>query len=141
MSRLLLDENISPSAVESLRRLGHDAVHVNEVGLRGRADASIMLWAAQQGRTVVTHDRDFVDNLRTLKAGAPSVITLVQKGQHGVIGRAEQTARLGQALRGLDTTLRSGALVRVDRKGLTATLLPLAERALHREPTAPGRVR
>jgi predicted nuclease of predicted toxin-antitoxin system len=39
--RLLLDANLSPRLVESLRQADHDAVHVVEVGLATATDAEI----------------------------------------------------------------------------------------------------
>lgn len=51
----------SPRSAEYLRTLGHDAVHVREVGLKGRADQEIVAFARAEGRVLVTRDRDFAD--------------------------------------------------------------------------------
>ena len=42
MSRLLVDENLPPALAAMLRQAGHDAVHVNQVGLAGTEDPTIM---------------------------------------------------------------------------------------------------
>lgn len=59
--RLLLDEMHAASAAVALRDRGVDAVAVTEVeGLRGTADADLMVWAAGEGRAIVTENvRDF----------------------------------------------------------------------------------
>ena len=134
VTRLLIDENVSPAVAEALRLQGHDAVHVNEVGLHNTPDAVIMLWAAQQQRTVVTHDRDYVDNLRSLRAASPSVIKLVQRDDNGLVGTLEQTAHLPRALPDLDQRLARGSLVVMDRTGIVASPLPLAPGLRRRPP-------
>ncbi len=126
--RLLLDENVSPSLAERLTRNGHDAVHVNQVGLGGVPDAVIMLWAAQQRRTVVTHDHDFVDNLWSLRAAAPSVIKLSQRGDSALIGVDAHERRLREVLPDLQRRLRAGAIVVLDRDAVHAERLPLGHR-------------
>lgn len=39
--KFLLDENISPKTAHFLKKLGHDAVHVRDVNLRGVSDNKI----------------------------------------------------------------------------------------------------
>jgi hypothetical protein len=59
--RFLLDEHISRTAAEDLRRLDIDAVHVTECGLAGRTDAALFHAAGADGRIIVTRDyRDFL---------------------------------------------------------------------------------
>lgn len=128
MSRLLLDENVSPAVVAGLAAHGHDAVHVNQVGLTGAPDAVIMLWAANQRRAVVTHDHDFVDNLWAMRAGAPSVIKLVQQGPDGLVGMAAHTSHLAETLPKIDRRLRAGAVVVLGGHGFVAEPLPMGHR-------------
>lgn len=59
--RFLADENISPKSVEFLRDLGFDAVHVRDVGLRGKSIEEIMDYALREKRTLLTFDREFAD--------------------------------------------------------------------------------
>ncbi len=59
--RLLVDENISPHVAEALRHMGHDARHVREVGLKEHPDTTIMAYAQQERRTLLTLDEDFAD--------------------------------------------------------------------------------
>jgi len=52
--RLLLDEHLSRTVAEQLRKLGHDVMAVVEVGLRQQLDTEVMAWAAGEKRAVVT---------------------------------------------------------------------------------------
>ena len=52
--RLLLDEHLSPTIAEQLRKLGHDVIAVVEAGLRQQPDTEVMAWAVGEGRAVVT---------------------------------------------------------------------------------------
>jgi len=59
--RFLLDEHLSRTAAEGLRRFDIDAVHVTECGLAGRTDAALFHAAGADGRIIVTRDyRDFL---------------------------------------------------------------------------------
>lgn len=56
--RFIADENIDPDLVLGLRRRvdGLDIVRVQDVGLRTADDPTILQWAADDGRLLVTHD-------------------------------------------------------------------------------------
>lgn len=58
MLRLAADENLNHDIVRGLlRRQPHiDIVRVQDAGLSGADDASILAWAADEGRVLVTHD-------------------------------------------------------------------------------------
>jgi GAF domain-containing protein len=58
MLRFLADENLNHHIVRAcrLREPGIDIVTVQDVGLRGEDDATILEWAAANRRIVVTHD-------------------------------------------------------------------------------------
>lgn len=134
MSRFLVDENLSPALAASLRAAGHDAHHVNEVGLRGTPDQTIMGWAAQERRTVITADHDFHDHLFATGASSPSVVRVSQRGPDALAGTLRQSERLASLLPGLEPYLASGIAVAVDRTRLAVSPLPLSRR-LHRLPT------
>ncbi len=59
MLRLLSDENFNGDIVRGLllRRPDMQIVRVREIGLAGMDDASILAWAAENDRVVLTHDR------------------------------------------------------------------------------------
>jgi hypothetical protein len=58
MLRLAADENFNGDIVRGLRRRNPelDIVRVQDAGLSGADDPSVLEWAAQEGRVVVTHD-------------------------------------------------------------------------------------
>jgi predicted nuclease of predicted toxin-antitoxin system len=58
MLRLAADENFNGDIVRGLLRRNPklDIVRVQDVGLSGADDPSVLQWAADQGRVVVTHD-------------------------------------------------------------------------------------
>jgi hypothetical protein len=59
MARLYADENFPLPVVESLRRLGHDVVTLQQTGQGGRAlsDEEVLGAAAREGRAVLTLNR------------------------------------------------------------------------------------
>jgi predicted nuclease of predicted toxin-antitoxin system len=56
--RFLVDESTGHSVVQLLRSLGHDVVAAREVMPRAE-DTAIFARAAQDGRVLVTNDKDF----------------------------------------------------------------------------------
>lgn len=58
MLRLAADENFNSDIVRGLvrRKPDVDIVRVQDVGLSGADDPTILEWAAREGRVVVTHD-------------------------------------------------------------------------------------
>lgn len=56
-----LDENLPVEAADLLWKAGHDAVTVVEQHLGGSADSDIAAVCQQEGRVLITLDRDFAD--------------------------------------------------------------------------------
>jgi predicted nuclease of predicted toxin-antitoxin system len=58
MLRLAADENFNGDIVRGLLRRNPklDIVHIQDLGLSGADDPSVLQWAADQGRILVTHD-------------------------------------------------------------------------------------
>jgi len=58
MLQLVADENFNNNIVRGVLRRKSDAdiVRVQDVGLSGVDDPSVLEWAAQQGRILLTHD-------------------------------------------------------------------------------------
>lgn len=50
---------VSPRTVAFLRRLGHEAVRLSEVGLAQASDMEVIFRAAQQREVVLTFDLDY----------------------------------------------------------------------------------
>ena len=58
MLRLAADENLNNNIVRGLlrRRPQLDIVCIQDVGLSGADDPTVLEWAAQEGRVLLTHD-------------------------------------------------------------------------------------
>jgi len=58
MLRLVADENLNNNIVRGLlrRRPQLDIVRIQDVGLSGADDPTVLEWAAQEGRVLLTHD-------------------------------------------------------------------------------------
>ena len=58
MLKLVADENFNNTIVRGLlrRRPGLDVVRVQDVGLSGADDPTLLEWAANEGRILLTHD-------------------------------------------------------------------------------------
>jgi len=74
MLRLLTDENVNKRIVRSLtRRLPQlDILSVRDVGLMSLPDLVILRWAANESRTILTHD---------IKTMVPDAEQLVAQGE------------------------------------------------------------
>lgn len=59
--RFLVDANIPRSALDAFARSGHQADHVNDVGLKGAPDEQIARRAQETHAAIVTRDLDFAD--------------------------------------------------------------------------------
>ena len=59
--RFLVDEDLPRSTNELLRRYGHEAVDVRDIGLRGAKDPQIASYARSGGLCLITGDFDFSD--------------------------------------------------------------------------------
>ncbi|HEX8362798.1 MAG TPA: DUF5615 family PIN-like protein [Longimicrobium sp.] len=77
--RYLFDEDLPGSAAEIARGLGLDALSVHEMGRRGLADSEQFGFAMQEGRIMVTRNRDDFRRLvvAAFEASAPSPGVLV----------------------------------------------------------------
>jgi len=72
--RFLIDNAVSPLVARGLRELGHDAVHVRDVGLRDASDETVFARAAEENRAIVSSDTDFGTLLALSNARKPSVL-------------------------------------------------------------------
>ncbi len=59
--RFLLDANMPRSAAGAVKRLGHEAVDVREIGLGGAEDKQIAAYAKEHDLALITRDFDFSD--------------------------------------------------------------------------------
>ena len=55
----LADENISPIVISALREDGYNVKSVRDAGLLGASDLQLIVFAKNEKRVILTHDRDF----------------------------------------------------------------------------------
>lgn len=121
--RFLLDENVSYRVCPHLKAVGHDAVHVAEIGLTSADDQVILGRARDQDRVLVSCDHDFVQLLFASGDTRPSVI-LVRDVD--ALQSAALAALLLAALPGeLTELLLAGAIATLTRDRVRVRPLPL----------------
>jgi predicted nuclease of predicted toxin-antitoxin system len=69
--KLLIDMNLSPKWVSTLREAGWDAVHWSDIGKPNAPDHEILGFARANGYVIFTHDLDFATILAATKAELP----------------------------------------------------------------------
>lgn len=89
--RFLVDEMFHNAVAERLRDLGHDAVHVREMGLTAAEDADVAATARAEQRAVVT------ENVIDFVMERDVILVFVQK-THLPAGGGAQSAALGTVL-------------------------------------------
>jgi predicted nuclease of predicted toxin-antitoxin system len=118
-----IDNALSPRVAAGLRAAGHDAVHVLDYGMHAATDDAVFQRAALESRVLVSADTDFGTLLALREATSPSVILL----RAASVRRADdQVALILSALPSIDTALRHGAIVILERHRLRLRDLPIA---------------
>lgn len=96
--KFLIDEVFSPAVTRHLVDLGHDALHVRDVGLSGRTDDEVLDRATAEDRVVVTENSvDFVALLHAATSAgtvtAPVVLALKRTLPTGTCAMAHELAK------------------------------------------------
>jgi hypothetical protein len=91
MLRLVADENLNNSIVRGLlrRQPELDIVRIQDVGLSGADDPTVLEWAAREGRVLLTHDVSTITKYayERVRAGQP-MPGVFEVGRNVPIGRA-----------------------------------------------------
>ncbi|MGE5505999.1 MAG: DUF5615 family PIN-like protein [Actinomycetota bacterium] len=69
--KFLIDAQLPPALARAIGDIGHDAVHVADIGLQAATDRAVWQEAASQGRIIITKDEDFVGS-RAERLGQPA---------------------------------------------------------------------
>lgn len=121
--KLLLDANLSPEVGRRLKEVGHDAIHVRDIGLLSAQDPEILLAAAEEGRILLTADADFGALLALGSLASPSVL-LLRSADH--LRPAEQAELITVNLPFIADDLEKGAIASLTRDRLRVRDLPIA---------------
>ncbi len=104
--RFVVDAQLPPALARALSELGHEAVHVADIGLNGATDFTIWKEAAQRGAAILTKDEDFVGRHR-FGEPAPSVVWI----RLGNVSRRSLLARFLPLLPQVIELIEAGELV------------------------------
>jgi len=119
--KFLIDMPASPELVPWLEEKGHEAVHVQDIGLGTASDSKIMSRAVSEERIVITADLDFGTLLAQSGDTAPGVI-LFRGGNYSEVEMRELVARV---LDTIDPNVLQHAIAVVDKRRIRVTRLPL----------------
>lgn len=117
----LADMGISPATVAFLRELGHEAVHLHELGLDRMPDLDILDRSRRDGQVILTSDLGFGDLLAHSGAGLPSVIIFRLSDMRPT----SVNAHLGVALSKFGDDLAAGAILSVTDQRIRVRRLPI----------------
>lgn len=120
--RLLIDANLSGRVAELLRAEGYDAVHVRERSLMDADDETILAFALQEDRVLVSEDSDFSALLARHRASAPSFV-LIRSAEP--LLPDDQVRLLLNNLPSVETDLREGSIVAFSRGKIRVHRLPI----------------
>ena len=122
---LLLDMNLSPVLAGLLSSHGHDVVHWSEVGDSRATDVTILAWARERERVLVTHDLDFGAMLAGTEAVGPSVIQIRVQD----LLAPESAETIASAIDAASPAIRRGAIVTIHEDRSRIRILPLRSRS------------
>jgi predicted nuclease of predicted toxin-antitoxin system len=120
--KFLVDKNISFRICALLAAAGHDALHVDELGLGAAPDVDVLGRAADEGRVVVSADTDFGTLLAASRASRPSVVLT---REISTMASPELAALLLANLAAIEDALIQGAIVAFGRRTIRVRNLPL----------------
>ena len=120
--KFLVDENLSPRLCDALDDLGHEAVHVRDIGLKSASDVDVLARARADGAVLLSADTDFGAVLAASGADRPSVIIVRRSTERRT---ADLVALLGANLPDLGDALEEGSIVVLDPDRIRIRKLPL----------------
>jgi predicted nuclease of predicted toxin-antitoxin system len=122
--RFLIDNALSPQVAAKLATMGHDAIHVRDIGIASSSDEVIFGRAAAEGRILVSVDTDFGTLLALRREMAPSVILLRRRTDRRP---ARQAAIILANLSNLADSLQRGCIAVIEESRVRVRLLPIAD--------------
>ena len=122
--RFLVDNALSQRLAEGLRKAGHDAVHLREIGRQNAPDTEVLTRALDEDRIIISSDMDFGELIATRELIRPSVI---------LFRRVERKteSRLALLLKNLATIgddLNRGSIVILESSRMRIRRLPIGKK-------------
>ncbi|MFM9886949.1 MAG: DUF5615 family PIN-like protein [Burkholderiales bacterium] len=119
--KIVVDMNLSPRWVQTLRAGGFEAEHWSALGPPNAPDEEIMRWARENGCVVFTNDLDFGAILAHAQAAKPSVVQIrTPELDPLLVG-----PMLLEVLHKFEADIATGALISVDSANARVRALPL----------------
>ncbi len=119
--QFVLDQGVPREAAVLLRSLGHDCIHIGEIGMSKAADEEILAFSLGRDSVVVTLDADFHAILAVSGAHGPSVIRMRLQG----LGASEVVGMIRNVLASFEAELKGGSLITVKARKTTCHRLPV----------------
>ena len=121
--KFLVDNALSPEVARGLRTLGHDAVHVRDLGLAAATDQAVLRKAREGGQVLLSADTDFGMLLARGRQQRPSFVLF----RHGTPRRPHLQVRiLQEVLPRIEEALAKGAVVTVEPLRVRVRPLPIS---------------
>jgi predicted nuclease of predicted toxin-antitoxin system len=117
----LVDNACSPILAEGLRELGHDAIHVRDIGIATADDMVIFQRAKQEQRILISSDTDFGTLLSLGGDTFPSIVLFRRNSQrHPKMQLALLLANLGA----IAEPLEKGSMIVIEDSRIRVHPLP-----------------
>jgi len=80
--KFLTDENIALSVMRFIRQKGFDVKDIKEESLQGSSDKDVLMLAKKEKRIILTHDKDFLEIVKSDKTEIEGIILIKCKKQN-----------------------------------------------------------